>query len=855
MAGLMRLVAGERLGPYALISPIGEGGMGEVWKARDTRLDRIVALKVSKEQFSDRFMNEARAIAALNHPNICTLFDVGPNYLVMELLEGVPLTGPISVEKAVAVGGQILDALDAAHRKGFVHRDLKPANLLVTKQGIKLLDFGLAKLGPSLKGGDETLTQALTQAGEIVGTLQYMAPEQLQGRPVDARSDLFAFGCVLYELLSGKRAFPGSSTASIIAAILEREPEVLDLTPPLDRVLRTCLAKDPDARFQNALDLKRALEWAVAAPTDAGAGMAPRRTPWAWAVAGVAAVLAVLAVWAPWRGSVAGGERGMVRLDLEAGPEEVFDPAISADGKVVAYVSNRMLHVRNLDRPEARTLAGTEGAEAPFLSVDGKWVAYTANRRLFKILSEGGTPEALVDSVWSAPGVWLEDGSIVFEMPGLGETRILRRLAPGGKEPVAFSSGIVRNPTALPGGKGLLVEGNRNLIHFPAGGGEGTVVMQRAQRGRYIDGGYLVFFRNGGLYAVRFDLDRMRPEGEEVALLDGVDAQGLRGVQYDVSAKGDVVYRRGRKRSSERVISWLGPNGELAPILTKPGQYSSPRISPDGKRLALTVQQQGEKNVWVMELGGERMTRLTQGQPSRTYVVWTGDGQQLIYGRDDGKLGWVRADGGGSEGASTFEGSSPRSMAPGGRQIVYNQRGEAAQGLELAIADVGGSPFLGNARKLLEQPGLQSAGAISPDGKWIAYHSDENVQREIYVRPFPASGPIVGAKWQVSTEGGRLATWSKSTKELFWKGLDQRIWVASYSEAGGAFVAGKPRVWADTRLPDTGVEPNFDISADGKRVLAVLDAEAELKPETHLRLVLGIGGELKRRMEAAVRKQ
>ncbi|MDP2997547.1 MAG: serine/threonine-protein kinase [Bryobacterales bacterium] len=259
----MPLSSGDRFGPYTLISPVGEGGMGEVWKARDTRLDRTVALKVSKADFSERFEREARAVAALNHPNICTLHDVGPNYLVMELIEGAPLKGPLPVEKAVEYAGQILDALDAAHRKGITHRDLKPANILVTKQGIKLLDFGLAKQAGPPKESDATLTAALTGKGQIVGTLQYMAPEQLQGGEADARSDIFAFGCVLYELLSGKRAFDGSSAASVIAAILEREPASLVLAPPLERVIRKCLAKDPDERFQTARDLKYNLALAM----------------------------------------------------------------------------------------------------------------------------------------------------------------------------------------------------------------------------------------------------------------------------------------------------------------------------------------------------------------------------------------------------------------------------------------------------------------------------------------------------------------------------------------------------------------------------------------------------------------
>src|SRR5712692_4807848 len=275
----MPLTAGERLGPYEVLALIGAGGMGEVWKARDTRLDRVVAIKISQEKFSDRFEREARAVAALNHPHICTLHDVGPNYLVMEYVEGSPLKGPLPLEKAVEYAGQILDALDAAHQKGITHRDLKPANILVTKQGIKLLDFGLAKQAVRL--GEEEATKALTDQGQIIGTLHYMSPEQLQGKEADARSDLFAFGCVLHEMLTGKRAFEGQSAASVIAAILEREPAPLDTALPLGRIVRRSLAKDPDQRFQTARDLKAALSWALEQPLPQGAALRHSRVSWA----------------------------------------------------------------------------------------------------------------------------------------------------------------------------------------------------------------------------------------------------------------------------------------------------------------------------------------------------------------------------------------------------------------------------------------------------------------------------------------------------------------------------------------------------------------------------------------------
>jgi eukaryotic-like serine/threonine-protein kinase len=291
----MPLSTGEKLGPYEILSSIGAGGMGEVYKARDTRLDRTVAIKISKEQFSERFEREARAVAALNHPHICQLYDVGPNFLVMEFIEGAPLKGPLPIEKAVEYAGQILEALDAAHRKGITHRDLKPANILVTKQGIRLLDFGLAKLSGPLQGaGDATVTQALTTQGQIVGTLQYMSPEQLQGKDTDARSDLFGFGCVLYEMLTGKRAFEGESAASVIAAILEREPVPLTAAPPLERIVRRSLAKDPDQRFQTARDLKAAMAWAMEQAPAAAA--VKRGLRWHW-IAAVALVIGGLGGW------------------------------------------------------------------------------------------------------------------------------------------------------------------------------------------------------------------------------------------------------------------------------------------------------------------------------------------------------------------------------------------------------------------------------------------------------------------------------------------------------------------------------------------------------------------------------
>ncbi len=433
---------GERIGPYRIDARIGAGGMGDVYRATDTRLDREVAVKFSKAEFGERFEREARAVAALNHPRICPLYDVGPNYLVMELVDGTPLKGPMPADKAVEYAVQILEALEAAHRKGITHRDLKPANILLTKQGIKLLDFGLAKRTAPLKETDATLTEALTAKGQIAGTLQYMAPEQLQGKEADARSDLFAFGCVLYEMLSGKRAFDGETAASVIGAILHREPAPLDVHPPLGRVIRTCLAKDPDQRFQSAPDLKRALEWASEPAVAAEPGR-PARWPLAAGLCGL-----VLAGWAGWAlsGTPAALEQPVVRFQIAPPPGSELQRqslAVSPDGRAVAFVARtnglREVWVRRFHHNTPRRLAGTSGALYPFWSPDGRWIGYSTASRLWRIDSNGGTPLEICSSDGRG-GAWKADGTIVL---GTQSEGLLSAPASGGRpSPVESRAGL-----------------------------------------------------------------------------------------------------------------------------------------------------------------------------------------------------------------------------------------------------------------------------------------------------------------------------------------------------------------------------------------------------------------------------
>ena len=418
----MGLSAGDRLGAYEIISQLGSGGTGEVWKARDTRLDRIVALKIFKQEFSERFQREARAVAALNHPHICQIYDIGPNYLVMEYVDGTPLQGPLPLNRAVEYANQILDALDAAHKKGITHRDLKPGNILVSHAGIKLLDFGLAKQSGPLKETDATLTLAITSEGAIVGTLQYMSPEQLEGKAADARSDLFSFGCVLYEMLSGRRPFDGPNAATVIAAILDKEPSPLPVPPALERVVRTCLNKDPGQRYQTALELQRALKWAFEqreAVSSGSRGM--------WWIAVAAGVLA---------GAIGGWEFAQLRQSLAQGVPLRFDLAapgngrftigagsggiaLSPDGRTAAFVETLAgrsgLWVRSIDGIVVRPLLGTEGAYSPFWSPDSKSIAFFAEGKLRRIDLNAPAPTTICDTFGPGRGgTWTNDGRILF---------------------------------------------------------------------------------------------------------------------------------------------------------------------------------------------------------------------------------------------------------------------------------------------------------------------------------------------------------------------------------------------------------------------------------------------------------
>jgi Tol biopolymer transport system component len=841
----MELKPGEKLGRYQLLSPIGEGGMGEVWKARDTQLDRDVALKVSKSEFTARFDREARAIAAFNHPNICTLHDVGPNYLVMELIDGVPLKGPLPVEKAVAYAALILDALDAAHHKGFTHRDLKPANILVTKQGIKLLDFGLAKQQSTGLGSDDTTSAGITAKGQITGTLQYMSPEQLQGQEADARSDIFAFGCVLYEMLSGKKAFSGSTGASVIAAILEREPEPLQTTPPLDRVIRTCLAKDPDERFQAARDLKRDLLWAIETSVVVGPAANSRGKQTVPII--VALAIAAVAAWAWWR-KPAPEASAPLRYSLDAPPGATFQApffgsAISPDGRLLAFSALKKgaaaptMWLRRMDSLDARELSGTDNANGFFWSPDSRSVGFIAEDKLKHIDAASGAVQTICDAPAFEGGSWNSEGVILFSSARGG----LRRVPAAGGTPVPVTTlrgreGDHRYPWFLPDSRSFL---------YTATGGADPATGQRYTAGvflasldkpdqtvRLLDSdskavyapprnglpGYLLWLRDQSLMAQRLDAKSRRLEGDAVPVATSIatpfSSSGRRAA-YWISDQGVLVYRTvGRQ---EYLLAWKSRDGKQEDIASTGAEATrsgDPAISPDGRRIALEREIAGNFDVWVYELSRGVMTRLTFDPGFDWFPVWSPDGRQVAY---SGQHGIYLKDASGGGQAQLLAGSKvpihPSSWSRDGRYLLYVD-GRNIWALPLTGKQEDRKPFV-----WLKTPFLASHPQFSPDGKWVAYVSNESGRDEVYLQAFAADG----GKWQVSDNGGREPRWRGDGKEVFFVAGSNGNEVLR----GAGIRAAKNGIEIDPArdlfkiVVVAGPDYEYDVSPDGQRFLTL----------------------------------
>ena len=640
----MPLSAGDKLGAYEIISQLGAGGTGEVWKALDTRLGRIVALKISKHEFDERFEREARAVASLNHPHICQLYDIGPNYLVMEYVEGAPIQGPLSFEKAAEYASQILDALDAAHKQGITHRDLKPGNILVSRAGIKLLDFGLAKHGGPLKETDATLTQAITGEGDIVGTLQYMSPEQLQGKAADARSDLFSFGCVLYEMLSGRRPFDGPNAATVIAAILDKEPAPLPVPPALEQVVRTCVAKDPSRRFQTALELKRALAWAFEQP----AAMSSRsRATW-WVGIAAALVVGALTGWAIGHYLRRAPEERALRFDLVPPGNGRFTIgagsggiALSPDGRTAAFIATlgerSGLWIRTLDGTVVRPLLGTEGAHSPFWSPDSKSIAFFAEGKLRRIDLAAPAPTAICDTFGPGRGgSWTTDGRILFaalaspilQVPASGGTpKPLTTFDPANGDAAHYW------PQVLPGGNFLYLAQSAKP---DASGIYAASLAEPNKRVRLVTtdtnviyaSGYLLWMRGATLMAQPFDPKKLTLTGDPAPVADPVGKSAITGrMNVAASANGLLLY----SASGSNQLTWLDATGKPQGTLGEPNDYIIFRISPDGRRVAAGIGNPTRANLWLFDVQRGASSRFTFTGGGHSEPVWSPDGRMIIY--------------------------------------------------------------------------------------------------------------------------------------------------------------------------------------------------------------------------------
>jgi serine/threonine protein kinase len=830
----MSLNAGTKVGPYEILSALGAGGMGEVYKARDTRLDRIVAIKVLPDalaadpQFRERFEREARAISQLTHPHICTLYDIGrqdlTDFLVMEYLEGETLAdrlvkGALPFDQALAIAIQIALALDTAHRAGIVHRDLKPGNIMLIKAGAgvarqgslhaKLLDFGLAKASAPAGAGAgfsmlPTTPPGLTVQGTILGTFQYMAPEQLEGQEADARTDIFAFGAVLYETLTGRKAFEGKSHASLIGAILKDEPPPISTVQPLspaalDRVVRKCLAKDPEARWHSAYDLHDELTWIAGAgetaPRAVAASVSPpptqghTRERLAWVVVAVATAAASgigTLQFARARHEPATAIRFQVSppagSSIPGGPGAPWQ-ALSPDGHRIAFIVNTAgqsaLAVRSFDAVEAHVLPGTEGGAFPFWSPDSRFIGFFSQGKLKKIDVTGGPPLTLSDASAGEGGTWNRDGTIVFAPHAT--SGLLRVSAAGGAPASVTTLDAVKKeqshrwPWFLPDGRHFLyVATAPNTVYVGSlDSEERTPLLASESKAVYADG-YLLFMRQGTFLAQSFDPARLRLVGESFPVAENVGGNAATArAALSASTTGMITYRSGAV--IRRQLVWMDRAGQERGVLAALDGAQGMDPKPDGRQVALSRVVQGNNDVWLVEVARGLASRFTFNPASDTSPLWSPDGSRLVFRSNrNGNYDLFEkpADGAADEQPLlvTPQDKAPLAWSPDGRSLLYAAQDPKTQ------SDLWALPLVGERKPF---PVVQTSydevqGQFAPDGRWVAYASDESGRYEIYLRAFPG----LGGKRQVSTGGGIYPRWRRDGKELFYVAPDNRMMAA-----------------------------------------------------------------------------
>jgi serine/threonine protein kinase/Tol biopolymer transport system component len=887
---------GESIGAYQVIAKLGIGGMGEVYRARDAKLNRDVAIKVLLPAVANdpdrlaRFSREAQVLASLNHPNIATIYGIeeasGVTALVMELVEGEDLSqriarGAIPSDEALPIARQIAEALEAAHDCAIIHRDLKPANIKVRPDGaVKVLDFGLAKAIDPTAGSSSramnspTLSIHATQAGIILGTAAYMSPEQARGKSVDRRTDMWALGCVLFEMLTATRAFPGDDATDTIIAVCSKEPDWSKLPPAIAsgirRLLRRVLEKDPRRRLDSAsgarIEIEEALTTRSAIDDDASPRpVAPARwltvTPWAITVVLAIASLSLLVIAAPWRRPQLAqplrlsAELG-ANVSLRYGSGDAL--AVSPDGTMMAFTAvgveggEPSLFVRRLNQLQAMPFPGTETARSPFFSPDGQWVAFFADRKLKKISVAGGAAVTLCDTPSDRGGTWGEDGTIIFQpnIPGQQGTLMKVSSSGGTPEPLGGSDDSGRNPRfpqVLPGGRRVLFTSgdtygaynDANLVVQELPAGKHTVVLRGGYHGRYLSSGHLAYIHDGILMVAPFDVERLVLTGAAVPALEDVTSDpGTASAQFAVSANGAMVYLPGQSTSGWP-MDWLERSGRPTPLRPARANWYELRFAPDGQRLAFQILG-AQNDVWVYEWARDILTRLTADPASDIKPAWTPDGGRIAYSSARAEkalnLYWQRADGSGDAQRLTTSPSQQQagSWHPSRRVLAFEEL-NAATGWDVMTLQIDGDEVTGwkpgTPTVFLNGTFSETEPMFSPDGRWLAYDSNESGRSEVYVRPYP--GP--GAKWQVSSGGGSLATWSRTTRELLYGAPTGQIMAVAYQADAGSFKPAKPLPWAEGRYTLRGRNRMFDLHPDGRRI--ALNSVEQATPDHHDKVV------------------
>jgi eukaryotic-like serine/threonine-protein kinase len=860
----MALAAGTRLGPYEITGSLGAGGMGEVYRARDTRLDRTVAIKVLPELFTTdptfraRFDREARAISALNHPHICTLHDVGvegrTSYLVMEHVNGEPIAGPLPVLRAIASAIQICDALEAAHAAGIIHRDLKPSNILISRTNppqIKLLDFGLAtRLAASADGRAELTVSALTAPHTLVGTPQYMAPEQIEGREADVRSDIFALGCVLYELIAGDHAFQGSSPSSVMAAILATEPrplrELLPVTPAsLDWIVMRCLAKNPDERWQTVRDLRASLERVL---DDAPAPSVRRpssRLPWiAAAVASAVALAGAASALMLYRRTPPADTRVFVS-DFVAPTTPTGPPAlrlsISPDGRKVVYTAPDAngklgLWVHPLNSLSAEPLAGTLNATAPFWSPESRAIAFIAEGKLKRIDAAGGAVTTICNASSGPPGTWNKDDVILFT----GSTTAIARVPASGGTPVpvvniddAPGPRIQIAPVFLPDDRHFLYAsavpgaGVREIHLASIDGPESTLLLSDATSNAMYANGYVLYLRDTMLMARPFNTKELKFSGDAVPVVEDIQVNPTTGTGAFTASQNGVLAYQTSVGAGGTTLAWFDRSGRNLGTLGERSGYLDVQLSPDGTRASVTRPTNGAAlpDIWIYDLLRKLPTRFTFGRERSAAAVWSPDATRVIYAieRDAGSVLVEKPTSGAGPGKVLLEDKNknlhPVSWSPDGKFLLYEIVMRSMQGT-LAVLPLTGNgkpyPFLNS--------GFSEIPAVfSPDGNWVAFVSTQSSDRkEVFITGFPQPSGI----WQVSTSGGDFPRWRHDGKELFFLGPD-KLMAVPISADGGHIKVGDIKPLFDVRWP-VGTRSVYDVAPDGRFLMNVWDSGASL---------------------------